>query len=413
MQLRRNWARCRTFAGQTTFWCGGRKFSGMLTEMHAEPDRMHYAVIGIGINVNQAKMPAELAGIATSLRMETGRSHSRLEVLIRLLRHLDRYYNLFLNEGAAPILRRFAEVSSYSQGKRVKITTSIETFTGTTAGLETKRRAARDARRRRRAGNDSFGRRGGGQVMLLTLDVGNTNTVLGVFRGKELVANWRLSTARDQTDRRIRNSDARSFYAGATGAAGNRRRDHQFGGAAAESDLWLAWPIDISGRKALFVEPGIKTGMPVHYDNPAEVGADRIVNSVAAFEKYGGPCIIVDFGTAINFDAVSERGEYMGGVLAPGIGISADALFARAARLFRVEIKDPGKIIGTNTAASMQAGLFYGYTDMVDGILARMKKVMGEETKVIATGGQAALIGAGSRHIENGGRISDTGRIAI
>jgi type III pantothenate kinase len=121
---------------------------------------------------------------------------------------------------------------------------------------------------------------------------------------------------------------------------------------------------------------------------------------VAAFEKYGGPCIIVDFGTAINFDAVSARGEYMGGVLAPGIGISADALFARAARLFRVEIKDPGKIIGTNTAASMQAGLFYGYTDLVDGILERMKKVMGAKTKVVATGGQAALIGGASRHIE-------------
>jgi len=130
------------------------------------------------------------------------------------------------------------------------------------------------------------------------------------------------------------------------------------------------------------------------------VGADRIVNSVAAFEKYGGPCIVVDFGTAINFDAVSARGEYMGGVLAPGIGISSEALFARAARLFRVEIKDPGKIIGTNTAASMQAGLFYGYTDLVDGILDRMKKVMGASTKVIATGGQASLIGSASRHIE-------------
>jgi type III pantothenate kinase len=139
--------------------------------------------------------------------------------------------------------------------------------------------------------------------------------------------------------------------------------------------------------------------MPVQYDNPQEVGADRIVNSVAAFDKYGGPCIVVDFGTAINFDAVSARGEYLGGVLAPGIGISADALFARAARLFRVEIKDPGKIIGTNTAASMQAGLFYGYTDMVDGILARMKEVMGPKTKVIATGGQASLIGGASRHI--------------
>lgn len=115
---------------------GGRKFSGILTEMHAEPDRMHYAVVGIGINVNQSKMPAELSEIATSLRMETGKIHSRLEVLIRLLRNLDRYYNQFLAEGGAPILRRFAEVSSYFQGKRVQITTATEVFTGTTAGLE-------------------------------------------------------------------------------------------------------------------------------------------------------------------------------------------------------------------------------------------------------------------------------------
>jgi len=140
--------------------------------------------------------------------------------------------------------------------------------------------------------------------------------------------------------------------------------------------------------------------MPIHYDNPLEVGADRIVNSIAAFEKYGGPCIAVDFGTALNFDAVSEHGEYLGGVLCPGIGISADALFNRAARLFRVEIKDPGKIIGTNTAASMQSGLYYGYVDMVDGILDRMKQVLGPKTKVVATGGQASLIGKGSRHIE-------------
>ena len=125
---------------------GGRKFSGILTEMHAEPDRMHYAVIGIGINVNQTKMPAELEGIATSLRMETGKIHSRLELLIRLLGYLDRYYNQFLAEGAVPILRRFAEVSSYSQGKRVRITTATETFTGTTAGLESSGvlRVARD-----------------------------------------------------------------------------------------------------------------------------------------------------------------------------------------------------------------------------------------------------------------------------
>src|SRR6202035_5874866 len=152
--------------------------------------------------------------------------------------------------------------------------------------------------------------------------------------------------------------------------------------------------------KALFIEPGVKTGMPVLYDNPQEVGADRIVNSVAAFEKYGGPCIIVDFGTAINVDAVSARGEYMGGVLAPGIGISAEGLFARAARLFRVEIKDPGKIIGTNTMQSLHSGLYYGYTDMVDGIVERIKRVVGESARVVATGGQAPLIARSSRHIE-------------
>jgi type III pantothenate kinase len=235
--------------------------------------------------------------------------------------------------------------------------------------------------------------------MLLALDAGNTNTVLGVFRGKELVANWRLTTARDQTvdEYGILTRDLFTLK-GLDPAA--------IGGVIISSvvpplnSTLAGMSEEYFGKKALFVEPGIKTGMPVHYDNPQEVGADRIVNSVAAFEKYGGPCIIVDFGTAINFDAVSARGEYLGGVLAPGIGISADALFARAARLFRVEIKDPGKIIGTNTAASMQSGMFYGYTDMVDGILDRMKKVLGTKAKVIATGGQARLIGSASRHIE-------------
>jgi len=138
----------------------------------------------------------------------------------------------------------------------------------------------------------------------------------------------------------------------------------------------------------------------VLYENPQEVGADRIVNSVAAFSKYGGPCIVVDFGTAINFDVVSARGEYMGGVLAPGIGISAEALFSHAARLFRVEIKDPGKIIGTNTMQSLQSGLYYGYADMVDGIVERIKRVVGEKARVVATGGQAPLIAKASRHIE-------------
>ena len=152
--------------------------------------------------------------------------------------------------------------------------------------------------------------------------------------------------------------------------------------------------------KALFIGPGVRTGMSIQYDNPQEVGADRIANAIAAFEKYGGPCIVVDFGTAINFDVVSAHGEYLGGALVPGIGISADALFSRAARLWRVEIRDPGKIIATNTAQSMQAGLFYGFTDLVDGIVTRMKAVLGEKTRVVATGGQAALIARASKHIQ-------------
>ncbi len=235
--------------------------------------------------------------------------------------------------------------------------------------------------------------------MLLTVDVGNTNTVLGVFDGEALVAHWRLTTARDQTVDEYGILTRNLFTLAPL-------EPRAIDGVIISS---VVPPLNSTlaemarryfASEALFVEPGIKTGMPILYENPQEVGADRIVNSVAAYEKYGGPVIAVDFGTAINFDAVSARGEYLGGVLAPGIGISSEALFARAARLFRVEIKDPGKIIGTNTAASMQAGLYYGYTDLVDGILERMKKVLGPETKVVATGGQAALIARASRHIQ-------------
>jgi type III pantothenate kinase len=236
--------------------------------------------------------------------------------------------------------------------------------------------------------------------MLLTIDVGNTNTVLGVFRGKELAAHWRLTTARDQTV-----DEYGILQRNLLSLAGIETR-----GIAGVIISSVVPPLNATlaetskryfGRDALFVEPGVRTGMPIQYENPQEVGADRIVNSVAAFEKYGGPCIAVDFGTAINFDAISAKGEYLGGVLAPGIGISAEALFSRAARLFRVEIRDPGKIIGTNTVASLQSGLYYGYVDLVDGILARMKAVLGAETKVVATGGQASLIARGSKHIQH------------
>src|SRR5579864_5573902 len=235
--------------------------------------------------------------------------------------------------------------------------------------------------------------------MLLTIDIGNTNTVLGVFRGEELIANWRLTTAREQTVDEY-GVLTRNLFA----LAGLDRND--ITGVIISSVVppvnWTLGEMSrvYLGKKALFVEMGVKTGMAVLVDNPAEVGADRIVNAVAAFHLYGGPCIVVDFGTAITFDAISAKGEYLGGVIAPGLGIAAEALFARAAKLPRVEIKDPGKVIGTNTVTNMQAGLFYGAVDMVDGMLARMKKELGESTKVIATGGQARLVAKGSKYIE-------------
>jgi type III pantothenate kinase len=234
--------------------------------------------------------------------------------------------------------------------------------------------------------------------MLLAVDVGNTNTVLGVFREDELVAHWRLTTARDQTVDEYGILTRNLFTLGGLDPTDIHKV------IISSVVPTLNGTLEQMAQRyfqatALFIEPGVKTGMPVHYDNPQEVGADRIVNSVAAFAKYGGPCIVVDFGTAINFDCISGRGEYLGGVLAPGIGISADALFTRAARLWRVEIRDPGRIIGTNTVHSMQSGLYYGFTDLVDGILDRMKQVLGKETRVIATGGQAALIARASRHI--------------
>jgi type III pantothenate kinase len=236
--------------------------------------------------------------------------------------------------------------------------------------------------------------------MLLTIDVGNTNTVLGVFRDAELVANWRLTTAREQT------VDEYGVLTRNLFSLAGLDRDAITGVIVSS----VVPPVNRTlvemariylGKKALFVEPGVKTGMAVLVDNPLEVGADRIVNGVAAFQEYGGPCVVVDFGTAITFDVISARGEYLGGVIAPGIGISSEALFARAAKLPRVEIKDPGKVIGTNTVTHMQEGLYYGAVDMVDGMLKRIKDELGGEITVVATGGHAKLVARGSKHIQH------------
>lgn len=245
--------------------------------------------------------------------------------------------------------------------------------------------------------------------MLLVLDVGNTNTVLGVFtrsssdshaKYEKLAANWRVTTRAAQTI-----DEYGVLFRNLFSMAGLEPKD--IGGIVISS---VVPPLDSTlrrvceryfERKPLFIEPGVKTGMPVLYDNPAEVGADRIVNSVAAFEKYGGPCIIVDFGTATTFDCVTAKGEYQGGVISPGIGISADALFSRTARLQRVDIRKPARIIGTTTVGSLQSGLYYGYLGLVDGILERLLGELGKSTKVIATGGLAPLIGSGSKYIQN------------
>jgi type III pantothenate kinase len=151
----------------------------------------------------------------------------------------------------------------------------------------------------------------------------------------------------------------------------------------------------------MIVGPGIKTGMPVLYESPRDVGADRIVNAVAAFEAYGGPCIVVDFGTATTFDAISARGEYLGGVICPGIGISSEALFQRAAKLPRVDIAQPKAVIGRNTVGSMQAGLFYGYLGLVEGMVARMRAELGGRATVVATGGLAQLLVSGSTSVDH------------
>jgi len=235
--------------------------------------------------------------------------------------------------------------------------------------------------------------------MLLALDVGNTNVTLGVFEQGDLVGQWRLPTDHEQT------ADgwgilARNLFALA-GLDSAKVTGVIISSVVPPLDSLLERMSQLYFRaKPLFVAPGVKTGLAVMVDNPSEVGADRIVNGVAAYHKYGGPCVVADFGTAITFDAISARAEYLGGIICPGIGISAEALFRRAARLPRIDLRQPAKLIGTNTVASMQSGLFYGALGMLDGILARLLETLGPETKCIATGGQAHIVAPSSRYIQ-------------
>lgn len=235
--------------------------------------------------------------------------------------------------------------------------------------------------------------------MLLALDAGNTNITIGAFEDRVLTGHWRLRTVLDQT------ADEWGVLVRNLFSLSSLKLEDVDGIIIAS----VVPPLDTTmatmaeryfHTKAMFVTPATDTGLKISYDNPAEVGADRVVNGVAAFQKYGGPCVVVDLGTAITFDAVSASGRYLGGIICPGVGIAVEGLFAKTARLPLVDFREPEKLIGTNTVGSMQSGLYYGAIGMIDGILERLTEALGPETRAIATGGQAHLIVRGSRYLK-------------
>jgi len=235
--------------------------------------------------------------------------------------------------------------------------------------------------------------------MLLVIDAGNTNTSLGVYQGTDLVAHWRLTTARNRTVDEY-GVHARNLF---------ELAGLDFKAINAIAIASVVPPLNYTLKRMaevyfhltpLFVDHTTDLGLRVLYEPASDVGADRLVDAVAATEKYGAPCIIVDFGTATTFNAITQHGDYLGGVITPGIMISADALFERTAKLPRVDIKRPGKVIGSSTVAAMQSGLYHGYVGLVDGVLRKMLNEMGGSPRVIATGGLASLIATCSSLIE-------------
>jgi type III pantothenate kinase len=222
--------------------------------------------------------------------------------------------------------------------------------------------------------------------MLLAVDVGNTQTALGLYRDEELVDHFRLATDRNRTGDELGVTlaalfdleDVEGICLSTTVPALEREWDRV-------AQRWLKAPL-------LTLGPGVRTGIPIRYDDPREVGPDRIANAVAGLERYGAPCIVVDFGTSTNFDIVSPDGEYVGGVLAPGIEVSMDALFARAARLVKVDFVAPAGVIGKTTVGGLQSGLVYGFAGQVDGIVRRIRQELGVDAQTVATGGLADLI---------------------
>jgi len=237
--------------------------------------------------------------------------------------------------------------------------------------------------------------------MLLAIDIGNTNTVMGAFNGADLAQHWRIATRSDATGDEL-GVTLRGLFASSEVSTADI--DHVI--VSSVVPVLNEAVVDMCTRHfgitPLVVGPGIRTGVQIRYDNPKEVGADRIVNAVAAFRKYGGPAVVIDFGTATTFDAIAANGDYLGGAIAPGIRISMEALFSRAAKLPLVELVPPreGNVIGKNTVESMQAGIIFGFVGQIDGVVERMRVELGGSCHVIATGGLAVLVDAHSRSIE-------------
>jgi type III pantothenate kinase len=227
--------------------------------------------------------------------------------------------------------------------------------------------------------------------MLLVVDVGNTQTHLGAFRGEELVHDWRFATVRESTADEL----------GARLSNLLALRDLGFGDLDASilsstvpqlRPEWTAMAERYLGHEMPVVGPGVRTGMPIRMDNPREVGADRLVNAVAAYERVGGPCVIVDFGTALTYDCVGEAGEYIGGIIAPGVEISLEALTSRAAAIPKIDLSPPRALIGKSTVEAIRSGVIYGFASQVDGMVGRLREELGDETEAIATGGLASAI---------------------
>jgi type III pantothenate kinase len=227
--------------------------------------------------------------------------------------------------------------------------------------------------------------------MLLAIDIGNTNIVLGLYQGKKLITHWRLATQAERTA-----DEYGLIIAQLIDYAGYRCNQISAIAVSCVVPPMLTTAQELAQKffkiEPLIVGPGIKTGMPILYESPKDVGADRIVNGIAAYEKYHDTCIIVDFGTATTIDLISKKGEYVGGAIAPGLSISLEALIQRASKLPRIEVVKPKEVVGRNTINSIQAGIFYGYVGLVDGIVKRIQEQQGLRAKVVATGGLAPLV---------------------